>query len=265
MSNLFQFFNDLGVKQNTESTIRNIDNLGIKMLNMNQRIDPRLLNEYKLLDTYRLQLLQNLSLIDSIMNKKNKCQNTINDLLNTILRSRNSEQFGGMRNILIDHMFNSMKYRQYGGADANTIPEEFLKEKNLKNFLDDYEKKKLDDYYNNNLKKKLNNHKDKLNLLKINIESIVNSLNTLFFPKISLINSTDKQIDDLKKNVTAYQTKLQEIITNFKNFIETKSDINITDFESIISAIELKLKNLEMEIKKIDPTFSIKGEDKPST
>ena len=47
MSNLFQFFNDLEVKENTESTIRNIDNLGIKMLNMNKRIDPRLLNEYK--------------------------------------------------------------------------------------------------------------------------------------------------------------------------------------------------------------------------
>lgn len=274
MSNLFQFFNDLEVKENTESTIRNIDNLGIRMLNMNQRIDPRLLNEYKLLDTYRLQLLQSLSLIDSIMNKKNKCQNSINGLLNTILKSRNSEQLGGMRNILIDHMFNSMKYRQYGGVvDANTTPDKFLEDtevdgKKLNIYLNEYKQKSLTDY-DNKLKIKLNDHKKKLLALNIYIGELKDSLE--IFVKTttdSLINSAGKSVtpqaakqirDNLEANVIAYQEKLKEIVENFKKFIEIDSDVNIEELGNTVNEIDQKVKTFEGEIKKIDPLFEVKA------
>jgi hypothetical protein len=233
MAKLFDFFNETDIIKKTKLTVENIDNLGIKMLDFNQIIDQNLINQYKTLDSYRTYLIKSLASIDSILNNKNKCQNTINNLLNNILISKNSEQLGGIRNLLIDNIFKSFNYKQIGGVLTDDLNK--VKDTTIAQF--------------NEISSKLNIMQKKSEDQLIKLNEITNSLTVRDDKGKTIVDDMGIPITMKKK-----MDKLEEtikILTASTTEMENKFKDELIGLQSAADKLISQIDKADTEIKKI--------------
>lgn len=243
MSDLFKFFNNLEIRQNNnEDTINSIynvvdsiDNVGINIFNINKKLNPNIINQYKLLDTYKSQLLQSLNIINSIMDIKNNNKNVMCQLLNKLIKNKSNKYNNYLRDILFDNIFlSSNTYKQYGGGDDEYDPSYYTKQDNgtLHNKLTLLNDKLLlvkdkIKTANNDLEVKLRYLENQLNLKNAEIKEIdaeITKKNAEIIKKDDEISKNDAEINNLKKKLQEYQNIFEGLISQLED--------HLTDIES---------------------------------
>ena len=217
MTNSIQFFNKLDINNNIENTIQNIDDLGLKLLDINKIIEPNLIDEYKILNSYKSYLIKHLSLIDFIMNNKDKYQNYINNLLNTILNSKKSFKFKDIKDILVDNIY-KFNYEQYGGIvlednmDGDIL---YIKDDGTYEIKQDstYEKflKNLEDNITKFIETKSNKYNNIIDNINVQIDELESMLNDI------TENNTKKQ-SHLSIKISDSQNKITKLMSDINKY-----------------------------------------------
>ena len=246
MTNLIQFLNKLDINKEVNNTIQNIDDLGLKLLDINKIIKPDLINEYKILNLYKSYLIQHLSIIDFIMNK-DKYQNYINNLLNTILNSKKFHKFKNIKDILIDNIY-KFNYEQYGGGlldgnmgIVNNITIDGKIDQNSTTYI------RFIETFNTNIDKYIEEKEKKYQTFRSNIDTEMKNLNDIINYLIQNNSTTSTEMNELKEKI---EMLLQNISKYNKYTKDEEQQINdiLTDINSKILTYKQQLNSAGIPI-----------------